>query len=94
MTKTVKYLSGEVREIESQVGCVSPLPEISPEQLEEIAQAYCRNRTMQDRIPRNYREHVQVAQLLAAWYYAFNEVLNPVSARIQFVEPTPTGDEG
>lgn len=87
-------LNGEVRVIESQVGCVSPIPEITPEEIEAISKAYCRNRTMQDGIPRNYQEHVEVSQLLAAWYYAFNEVLNPVSARIQFVAPTPTGDEG
>lgn len=92
--RTVKMLNGESIEIESQVGCVSPIPEISPEEIEAIAKAYCRNRTLQDAIPRNYQEHVQVAQLLAAWYYAFNEVLNPASAHIQFVAPSSTGDEG
>lgn len=50
---------------------------LTPSQIEAIARAYCQNREQQDGGQRSWRDHVEIAQILHAWYAAFASVLGP-----------------
>ena len=50
---------------------------LTPEQIEAIAQAYCRLRYEQDGTIFLWREKTEMVEILGNWYCAFESVLNP-----------------
>lgn len=53
---------------------------LTPTQMHAIAQEYCRIRTEQDGIPRNFEEQIAIAEIMFAWYMAFSSVLEAAPA--------------
>jgi hypothetical protein len=46
-------------------------------QIEAIAQAYCLNRFERDGAIFNWQEKIEMAAILADWYYALESVIGP-----------------
>jgi hypothetical protein len=50
---------------------------ITAAQMEQVAKAYCVERTNQDGRPRDWRDQMEISQIMFAWYVAFSSVLTP-----------------